>query len=146
MWPRITLRFIRPTFTLVKPAEMNQRIFRSCSEPIRERERLSWDQIWKGPDKGLIVCWEIGRELGIKEPELAAQARNGELPPCGWKGGIEKEMKTKEKYGSLFYLAQWQGLRGEDLNIDLFEETELICSRTGMKVIYTNNPKKYGAE
>ena len=54
-------------------------------------------------------------------------------------------LKIGEKYGTLNYLAQWQGLRGKDLNIDLSEETELICSKTGMKVIYTGDVKKYGS-
>ena len=62
----------------------------------------------------------------------------------GWKGGVDKKTKKKEKYGTLFYLAQWQGLRGEVLDIDLSQETELICSKTGMKVIYTADVKKYG--
>ncbi len=119
---------------------MNQRIHRSYNEP--KREGFSFDERWRGPDKGLITCWEVGRELGKKRPELAERARNGELPVLGWKGGIEKKIK-KEKYGTLFYVAQWQGLRGEDLNIDLSEEIELICSRTGMKVIYTTDAEKY---
>lgn len=62
----------------------------------------------------------------------------------GWKGGVETKTMKGEKYGTLFYLAQWQGLRGEDLDIDLTDEPELICSRTGMKVIYTGDLKKYG--
>ena len=120
---------------------MNQRIYRSFKVP--KREGLSWDERWKGRDKGLITCWEVGRELSQKKPELAERARNGELPVLGWKGGVEKKIK-KERYGPLFYLAQWQGLRGEDLDIDITQETELICSRTGMKVIYTDDVKKYG--
>ena len=121
---------------------MNQRVTRSYKE--RKREGLSWDERWRGRDKGLITCWEVGRELCEKEPELAERARNGELPVLGWKGGVQKRTKQKEKYGTLFYLAQWQGLRGEDLDIDLSQETELICSRTGMKVIYTPDVNKYG--
>jgi hypothetical protein len=121
---------------------MNQRIFRSYKEP--KREGLSWDERWKGCDKGLITCWEVGRELSQKNPRLAERARNGELPILGWKGGVGNKIKKKEKYGTLYYLAQWQGLRGEDLDIDLTIETELVCSRTGMKVIYTDDVKKYG--
>jgi hypothetical protein len=121
---------------------MNQRIFRSYKEP--KREGLSWYERWKGNDKGLITCWEVGREKRAKEPGLASIAENGELPVLGWKGGVEKMTKKGEKFGTLFYLAQWQGLRGEDLDIDLSQEPELICSRTGMRVIYTGDPKKYG--
>lgn len=121
---------------------MSQRIYRSYQEP--KREGFSWNECWQGPDIGLITCWEVGRELGQKEPELVKRARNGELPVLGWKGGVEKKIKKKEKYGTLYYLAQLQGLRGEDLNIDLSEERELICSKTGIRVIYTSDPKKYG--
>lgn len=121
---------------------MSQRIQRSHKEP--KREGLSWDERWKGEDKGLITCWEVGRELREKEPDLAIRAENGELPMLGWKGGVEKKTKKGEKYGTLFYLAQWQGLRGDDLDIDLSQEPEMICSRTGMRVIYTGNLKKYG--
>jgi len=91
----------------------------------------------------LITCWEVGRELSIKDPELAERAKSGELPPAGWKGGVEKETKQKTKYGTLFYLAQWQGLRGEDLDIELSKDTELVCSRTGTKVIFTGDVKRY---
>ena len=120
---------------------MKSRVFRSYKEP--KRDGASFDQRWRGPDKGLITCWEVGRELSKKDPELAERAIRGELPVLGWKGGVEKEIKKKEKYGTLFYLAQWQGLRGDDLDIDLSEEKELICSRTKVKVIYTGVFKKY---
>ncbi len=79
-----------------------------------------------------------------KEPELAKRAENGELPSMGWKGGVEKKTKKGDMYGTLYYLAQWQGLRGEDLDIDLSQEPELICSKTGMKVIFTGDINKYG--
>ena len=92
----------------------------------------------------MINCWEIGRERREKEPELAERAENGELPVLGWKGGVEKKTKIGQKYGTLYYLAEWQGLRGEDLDIDLSQEPELTCSKTGMKVIYTGDFKKYG--
>ncbi len=121
---------------------MNQHIYRSYRE--EKREMTSWDERWDGQDKGLITCWEVGRELSKRKPEVAERAKNGELPELGWKGGVEKKLKKKEKYGTLFYLAQWQGLRGEDLDIDLSEETILVCSKTGMKVIYTGDIKKYG--
>ncbi len=120
---------------------MNQRIYRSYRETIRDG--LSWNELWNGHDKGLITCWEVGKELSKKEPELAERAKKGELPVLGWKGGVKKKTKKKEIYGTLFYLAQWQGLRGDDLDIDLSEESELICSKTGMKVIFTGDVKKY---
>ena len=112
------------------------------SKPIRKK--LSWEETWEGNDRGLIFCWEVGRNLRQNNPDLAKLAVKGELPVLGWKGGIEKELKKKEKFGTLNYLAQWQGLRGEDLDIDLREEPEVTCSRTGVKVIFTNDLKKYG--
>ena len=121
---------------------MNQRIYRSQNEP--KREGLSWVERWQGEDQGLITCWEVGREIREKYPELAYKAEKGELPILGWKGGVEKKIQKKEKYGTLYYLAQWQGLRGEDLNIDLSKESELICAKTGMRVIYTRDVAKYG--
>lgn len=121
---------------------MSQRVYRSYSEP--KREGLSWDERWKGDDEGLIACWEVGRELSIKEPQLAEKAKSGELPVLGWKGGVEKKTKKKEKYGTFYYLAQWQGLRGNDLDVDVSEEKEMICAKTGIKVIYTNDINKYG--
>jgi len=121
---------------------MEQRICRSSIEP--KRDDLSWAERWEGPDKGLINCWEVGRELRESNPELAKKAKNGELPVLGWKGGVEKQTKENEKYGSLYYLAQWQGLRGEDLDIDLSAEIERICSKTGIKVIFTADNNKLG--
>lgn len=123
---------------------MSSRIYRSRQEPIREREKLTWEEIWKGPDKGLITAWEIGRKLADEDQELSAKAKRGELPISVWKGGVEKNIKSKRKYGPLLYLAEWHGLRGDDLDIDFSEERELICSKTGVKVIYTNDFKKYG--
>ena len=92
---------------------MTNHVSRSNNEP--KREGLSWDERWKASDKGLIVCWERGREKSIEDPDLAERARKGELPVLGWKGGVEKKIEKKKKYGTLNYLAQWQGLRGEDL-------------------------------
>ena len=120
---------------------MEKHIYRSCNEPIRVNP--SFEERWRGPDIGLITCWEVGRIKSIEATELAEKAKNGELPALGWKGGVDKKIKKKEKYGTLNYMAQWQGLRGEDLDIDLTKEIEMICSKTGMKVIYTGDATKY---
>jgi len=48
-------------------------------------------------------------------------------------------MKNDHKYGTLHYLAQWQGLREEDLDINLSKEYKLICSKMETEVILTNN-------
>ena len=121
---------------------MQTKIFRSHLEPIREG--LSWEETWRGEDRGLIKCWEVGRKLRENEPDLMRRALEGELPVLGWKGGVAEKMQKDKKYGSYNYLAQWQGLRGEDLDIDRSVEVERICSRTGMRIIYTGDSKKYG--
>ena len=120
---------------------MSNVVFRSISEPLREG--LSWDETWKGPDKGLIHCWELGRRRAVKEPELAEQAKRNELPVLGWKGGVEKKLKKPEKFGCLNYLAEWQGLRGEDLSIDTTQEVTVVCSRFGMSITFTGDQEKY---
>ena len=119
---------------------MSNRIFCSINEPIRKNP--SFDERLREPDKGLIISWEVGRKLRKGKPESAEKAEKGELPKLGYKGGIDKKIQLKEKYGSLNYLAQWQGLRGEDLDIDLTEEKKIICSRTDIKVIFTADLSK----
>ena len=117
------------------------RIHRSITEPIREG--ATWDERWNAEDDGLIACWERGREKKLEDPSLAAQATAGQLVVLPWKGGVEKAIKKKQKFGTLFYLAMWQGLRGEDLNIDPTEEVVLKCTMTGMAVVFTGDMAKY---
>ena len=116
---------------------MSHQIYRSNQE--LERKGLTWHERWEGDDKGLITCWEVGRQFRKSKPELAEKAMKGELPILGWKGGADKALKVKKKFGSLNYLAQWQGLRGEDLNINMSDEIVLTCSKTGMEVTYTSD-------
>jgi len=132
---------------------------RSIHQPIREG--LSWEELWLGPDGGLIWCWERGRQKRIDDPELAKQAERGELPLLAWKGGVEKKRQDQKPLsgtleylatwqgfekkrqdqkplsGTLEYLATWQGLRGEDLNIDRNTPITLVCTRTGQAVTFT---------
>ena len=117
------------------------KIHRSTSEP--NRANAPWQERWNDTDQGLIACWERGREKGRHEPSLAALARDGQLVVLPWKGGIEKAIKSKKKFGTLFYLAMWQGLRGEDLDIELAKEIACTCTATGMTVVFTNDPAKY---
>ncbi len=120
---------------------MTQRIQRKAdSKPIKFE---SWDQRWRSPDKGLICAWENGRALRAQEPETAQRALQGELPILGWKGGVDKEIKKKHRYGTLRYLATWRGLRGEDLDIDLDAEVTLTCAKTGMIVTFTPDSEKF---
>ena len=114
---------------------MSSRVFRSINEPIRENP--SFEERLRGPDKGLIIAWEVGRQKSIELPELAEKAKKGELPKLGYKGGIDKETKQNIKGGTLNYLAQWQGLKGEDLEIDLTKEKRLVCSKTKVEVRFS---------
>ena len=116
------------------------RIFRNFAEP--DRENLTWEETWKREDKGLIKNYEVGRALGIKNPELVEKAKNGELPVLGYKGGVEKALIKKEKVGALNYIAKWQALRGENLDIDLDKEIVLTCTKTDMIVTFTMDLEK----
>lgn len=107
---------------------------------------LTWQERWEGPDGGLISCWQRGREKAGEDPSIAAAAIKGELIVLPWKGGIERATKQAQKYGSLFYLAMWQGLRGDPLDIDNEQELTLTCSRTGMKMTYTPALAKYSQQ
>lgn len=120
---------------------MSQRIHRPIDSPLRTG--LTRDELWEAADKGLIKCWEIGRQRATRFPDLAQRCCADELPVLGWKGGISRSLKKNEKYGSLKYLAQWQGLRGEDLDIDLGAERVMTCSRTKMVVTFTPDRSKY---
>lgn len=107
------------------------RLFRSIHEPIRRG--LSWEECWQGPDRGLIWNWERGRQIRDEDPQLAARAEAGELVTLAWKGGTAnlkppEPDKPATAYGSLQYLAQWQGLRGENLEIELDDGTEIVCA------------------
>jgi len=104
---------------------------------------MEWEQRWNGADIGLIACWERGLEKRLEDPTFATLATGGKLVVLPWKGGVEKAIKKKQKYGTLFYLAMWQGLRGEDLDIDPEEEVVLKCSETGMTVVFTGDTAKY---
>lgn len=126
--------------TLIESTETSRAIQRSHAEPARSR--LGWHETWQGPDSGLIKNWEIGRKLAIQNPGLASRARAGELPPLNWKGGGDRTLVKREKFGSLRYLAQWQGLRGEDLSISLDSEVTIKCAKTQMIVTFTPDIRK----
>jgi hypothetical protein len=117
------------------------KIQRSIAKPVRQN--ADWDERWAGEDRGLIGCWERGREKASEDPALAARAREGHLVVLPWKGGVEKAIKKKQKFGTLYYLAMWQGLRGENLDIDVDEEPVRTCTATGMTVVFTGDPAKY---
>jgi hypothetical protein len=121
------------------------KLHRSIKQPIREG--LTWEERWRGPDNGLIFCWERGREERLERPKDAKRAENGELVGLVWKGGVKpkpdeegtKKLKTKPtlRKGTLRYLATWQGIRGEDLDIDPDGEAVLTCTKTGQAVAFS---------
>lgn len=130
--------------------DMQDVIHRSISEPIRNDADL--ERRWSGPDRGLIWCWESGRMLSRGGSDVADSARRGELPPLVWSGGVAGGPKNAarattsrkpDKYGSLNYLAMWQGLRGDDLVIDRSQEPQITCSRTGRTVAFTDDLSKF---
>jgi hypothetical protein len=125
---------------------------RSIETPIR-KDLSTVAEIWNGPDKGLIFCWEQGRREREKKPHLASRAEKGELVPLGRSEDarpneepepdndelpvVSAEPRRKKepenhgvwKRGSLQYLAWWQGLRGENLKVSFVEKIEIVCSR-----------------
>lgn len=111
------------------------RIYRRFTEP--DRENLTWEEKWRQEDRGLIKNYEVGRALSKTDSDLAEKAKKGELPVLCYKGGVEKTLKKKEKIGALNYLAMWQALRGEDLDIDMENEVIIICAKTKVAVTFT---------
>ena len=122
---------------------MSNHVRRSIKEPFRAE--LSYDEIWHGADESLIQCWEVGRQLREKDPEIAARANNGELVTLPWKGGtgnsevLPADKKAAVRYGTLRYLAMWQGLRGDDLDIELESQVSIACTRTRRTIIFDLN-------
>jgi hypothetical protein len=91
----------------------------------------------------MIACWERGREKITEDPDLAERARNGELVVLPWKGGVHQKTVLGRQFGCLSYLAMWQGLRGQPLDINFDDEVTLKCSKTGMDVTFTPDREKY---
>jgi hypothetical protein len=116
------------------------KIERQFTEP--DRQMKSWHERWAGEDHGIIAAWERGREKRTEDPSLAARTLEGELPVLPWKGGVDKAIKAG-KYGTFLYLAMWQGLRGEPLEINTSEDLVMTCSKTGVQVTYTADESKY---
>lgn len=102
------------------------------------REGLSWADRWEAADEGLIATWEAGRQLTARRPDLAAAAKAGQLVELPWKGGLTRALKPgAPKFGPLLYVAMWQGLRGEALDIEIDAELELTCTRFRTTVTFT---------
>lgn len=129
-------------------------VARDISQPIRNG--LSWEQTWRSEDEGLIRCWENGRLLALSPAgdadSISVRVARGELPSLHWKGGFEidpddpdKKPKMKKKYGCLQYLATLQGIRQQSLRIDTDAEEVFVCSRTGVRVIFTSDRNRWAA-
>jgi hypothetical protein len=123
---------------------MTTRVHRHATE--LPREAGTWAERWEGLDGGLITCWEAGRVMATSQPQLVARARAGELLVLPWKGGVERTLKNRRKFGSMYYLAMWQGLRGDDLDIDRATEAVRVCTRYSMEVTFTPDESKYRIE
>ena len=93
---------------------------------------------WTGAGRALISCWQEGRELAIRYEPLRSLARAGHLPVLPWRGGVVHPAPRRQ-YGTYFYLAMLQGLREQDLDIDLMAEVDLVCAGTGVTVTFTND-------
>ena len=76
----------------------------------------------------LVLPYVVAESTHLTVLEAHTKAKNGELPVLGYKGGIEKALIKKEKIGALNYIAKWQALRGENLDIDLDKEIVLTCT------------------
>lgn len=101
---------------------------------------VTWEERFERSDGGLLLAWARGREKARESPALAAAAIRGELPPLPWAGGLHRKLKkNSKKCGALFYLAMWQGLRGEPLCIDTEATVEITCSRFDTKVKFTSD-------
>lgn len=114
---------------------------RALTTEAPDLSRLSFDERWKGPDGGLVFTWTTGLELASRNHELSRSALRGELPVLPWKGGVDKPIKGT-KIGALHYLAMWQGLRNEDLDIDTEASPRMRCSRTGVQVVFTGDVQR----
>ncbi len=113
----------------------------SAAKPPQQGE--SWEERQEGEDCGLISAWLAGRGMRERDPAAAQAALRGELPVLPFKGGVEKPIKGS-KIGSLHYIAMWQGLRGDDLNVTLGSRPVMRCIRTGVQVYFTDDVKELG--
>ena len=104
-----------------------------------------------GMGNALEICHTTGKEMRDSDPELAVRVERGELPVLNWPGGFDAEASPPRQFGSFFYLAQWQGLRGEqwhgitgnNKNMSTTHPVGIKCAVTGMATIFTKDARKY---
>ncbi len=123
--------------------------------------RTGWLVVFTGDSKkydrplsagyALAVCHKSGQELRKSNSELASRAEKGELPALNWRGGTDTVPHLSRRFGSLFYLAQWQGLRGEpwrgltgsDKNMSITCPVGIVCAVSGAVTVFTKDARKY---
>lgn len=125
-----------------------------------------FDERINGPDSGVINAWRAGvvmrkasmqgiagldappapevesAEEGAPSVPLHVRAEAGELPVLPFRGGVARPLKIKQKIGAMHYLAMWQGLRGDDLDLDTEAEPVMTCARHGVRVMFTLDYEK----
>lgn len=123
--------------------------------------RTGWLVVFTGDSKkydkplggggALEICHTAGKELRVSDPELAGRAERGELPVLTWPGGCDAEDCPPRLFGSLFYLAQWQGLRGEpwhgitgkDKNMSKTIPIGVKCVSSGAVTVFIKDARKF---
>ena len=103
-----------------------------------------WSPVWAGPVEPAlrttghaVALTHLRLSLAHQVLQVAARADKRELVVLAWKGGVEEKLKIEKQPGTLKYLATWQGLRGEDLDIALEDEQVIVCSKTGQIVAFS---------
>ena len=76
---------------------------------VKIRDFVDMEHRWRSSDKGLIWCWERGRQMSEEDPELASRARNGELMVLAWKGGVPPELRAQKRKEHLVILLSGRG-------------------------------------
>ena len=104
-----------------------------------------------GLGNALEICHTTGKYMRHSDPELAGRAERGQLPVLNWPGGVDTEASPPRRFGSFFYLAQWQGLRGEqwhgitgnNKSMSTTHPVGIKCAATGRVTIFTKDARKY---
>ena len=104
-----------------------------------------------GAGEALEICHASGKELRNTSPELASRAESGELPVLEFPGGVDAADLTSGRFGSLFYLAQWQGLRdapwngltGKEKNMSTTQPIGIRCAASDMFTVFIRDATKF---
>lgn len=104
--------------------------------PLRHQ---TYAERWEGPDGGLIAAWRQGLLMRDHRPDWVQAVLRHELPELPWRGGGSEVIKGKRP-GTWLYLAMWQGLRGEALDVDTSQPLEMQCTRTQVRTLFRAGP------